>query len=203
MLQWTHARKFEETALRKVHTVDGTISTVSYPQRPVYWLIYGLLGWTAAITVVVSVASQDASVQSIALGLIGLGLTTVLLVGTIKALVVHTRATVEEGLTLSLGPFVSRRLPWEAINSIEKAPTGGAIDVGWKWMGPGRIGYLAGAENILIKTNPEFREGVANGAITVDGRQRLAEWYFVSVPDSELTAQRLNRMRKRAASPSQ
>ncbi|MBO0596547.1 hypothetical protein I2485_00960 [Nesterenkonia sp. E16_7] len=175
------------------------LSTVSYPQKPVYWLIYGLLGWTAAIAIVVSFASQDASVQSIVLTLVGLGLTTVLLVGIIKVLVVHTHAN-EAGLTLSVGPFVSRTLPWEAINSIEKAPTGGAMDVGWKWMGTGRIGYLAGAENVLIKTSSEFRQRVSTGEVTVPGRGRLAEWYFVSVPDSELTAQRLNQMRERSTS---
>lgn len=181
--------------------MDETIRTVSYPQRPVYWLIYGLLGWTAAITVVVSFTSQESSVQSAVLAVVGLALVAVVLVGVIKVLVVHTRASVEEGLTLSVGPFVSRTLPWEAIHSIEKAPTGGAMDVGWKWLGHGRIGYLAGAENVLIKTSPEFRQRVSEGEVTVEGRQKLAEWYFVSVPESELTARRLEQMRERSTPP--
>lgn len=181
--------------------MDETIRTVSHPQRPVYWLIYGLMGWTAAITVVVSFTSQDSSVQGSVLAVVGLALVAVLLVGVIKVLVVHTRASVEEGLTLSVGPFVSRTLPWEAIQSIEKAPTGGAMDVGWKWLGPGRIGYLAGAENVLVKTNADFRRQVLKGEVTVEGRQKLAEWYFVSVPESELTAQRLNQMRESSDSP--
>lgn len=176
--------------------MDETIRTRSYPQRPVYWLIYGLMGWTAAIVVVVvAITSQDTSTASLVLILVGLALITIVLIGPIKTLIVHTHATVEDGLTLSIGPFVSRTLPWEAISSIEKAPTGGAMDVGWKWIGPGRIGYLAGAANVLIKTSPEFRQRVANAEITLEGRQKLAEWYFVSVPESELTAQRLNHMR--------
>lgn len=180
--------------------MEDSINTVSYPQRPVYWLIYGLLGWTAAIAVVVSLASAGTTAQSIILVVLGLTLLTIVLVGVIKVLVVHTRATVDDGVTFSVGPFVSRTLPWEAISSIEPAPTGGAIDVGWKWIGPGRIGYLAGAENILIKTSPEFRESVSSGATTLQGRLKLAEWYFVSVPESELTAQRLNNMRAEATS---
>lgn len=181
--------------------MDETISTVSHPQKPVYWLVYGLLGWTAAITVVVAFTSQDSSVSSSVLSVLGLALIAVALVGVIKVLVVHTRASVEKGVTLSVGPFVSRTLPWEAISSIEKAPTGGAMDVGWKWMGPGRIGYLAGAENVLIKTSEDFRQRVSKGEVAVEGRQKLAEWYFVSVPESELTAQRLRDMRARAMTP--
>lgn len=178
--------------------MDDSISTVSYPQRPAYWLVYGLLGWTGAIVVVTSITAQEASTRSFALLLIILVLLAALFWGIIKVLVVRTSATLEDGLTLSLGSIISRTLPWNAISSIEKAPTGGAIDVGWKWMGSGRIGYLAGAENILIKTSPEFREKVRNGETSVQGRQKLAEWYFVSVPDPELTAQRLNQMRAQA-----
>lgn len=177
------------------------LTTVSHPERPAYVLIYGLLGWSALLVALSLVlVPEEVTAVSVILMCAVLGTALILCIGFTRLCVVHLRATPWDGLEVSLGHFVSRRLPWEAISSVQKAPTGGAIDVGWKWMGPGRIGYLAGAENILVKTAPEFREKALHGEVELEGRQKLSEWYYISVPDAEEVARQLTQMRAQALS---
>lgn len=174
---------------------NGVLTTTSRPERPVYVLLTGLLFLPLAIVAVVFLTDNTAEMSGSAIMTCAIAfVVTVISFATIVLLKVHIRASASEGLTVSLARIITRQLPWEAIASIEKAPTGGAIDVGWKWIGTGRIGYLAGAENILVKIKPEFRERVQNGEITVQGNSKLAEWYYISVPESEQVATELNRM---------
>lgn len=177
------------------------VTTVSHPERPAYLLIYGLLGWTALLVALSFIlVPEEVTAVSVTLMCTVLGTALILCVALARLCVVHLRATPEGGMEVSLGHFVSRRLPWEAVASVEKAPTGGAIDVGWKWMGPGRIGYLAGAENILVKISPDFRAKALRGEVELEGRRKLSEWYYISVPEPDAVAERLNQMRTQAFS---
>ncbi len=174
------------------------VSTLSQPERPAYVLIYGLLGFTALIVLTVFLlVPEESGLADLVLTFSVIGTTALLCTVLVKACVVHVEATAENGLTMSMGHVVTRNLPWEAIASIEEAPRGGSFDVGWKLMGGGRIGYLAGSETLLVKIRPEFRQAVRNGEISIGGSPRLAEWYYVSAPDASRVAAQLEQLRMR------
>lgn len=180
-------------------SAQESVQTVSHPERPAYILIIGLHCIPVAVILMLWLTSEDefsTAWLSLTLGIVAAAI--VLCVTMVKVLVVHTHATAEDGLRLSLHHFVSRTLPWEAIDSISRGPTGGAMDVGWKWMGGGRVGYLAGAENVIVKINPELRQRVLDGEVQLPESPKVAEWYYVSVPDPDVVAVELNRLRARA-----
>lgn len=174
------------------------VSTLSHPQRPAYVLIYSLLGFTTLIVLTVFLlVPEESGLADLVLAFSVIGTTALLCTVLVKASVVHLEASAEEGLAMSMGHVVTRNLPWEAIASIQEAPSGGGFDVGWKLMGGGRIGYLAGAETLLVKIRPEFRQAVRSGAIGIQGSPRLAEWYYVSAPDAGRVAAQLEQLRMR------
>lgn len=129
------------------------------------------------------------------------GLAVVALAGAavIQTLTVRLEADAG-GLTVSMGHLITRRLPWAAVAVVEETPRGGSTDVGWKMMGGGRVGYLAGSETVLVKIRPEFRTAARAGEIAMEGSSRLAEWYYISAPDAGRVAAQLETLRR--ASPS-
>ncbi len=115
-------------------TPDG-VSTLSQPERPAYVLIYSLLGFTALLVLTTTVlAPEESGLADLVLAFSVIGTTALLCTVLTKASVVHLEASAEEGLTMSMGHVVTRNLPWEAIASIEEAPSGGSFDVaGSSW----------------------------------------------------------------------
>lgn len=177
-----------------------SISTLSFPERPAYLLIFGFLGLTAVLVVVVFfLIPEEGGIAELVLVLTGLTAIGLLGATMVKTLVVHLEADADNGLTVSVGHLITRRIPWAAITSVEEAPRGGSIDVGWKMMGGGRVGYLAGAETILVKISPEFRKAARAGEVRLEGSSRLAEWYYISAPDSGRIASQLETFRRAAA----
>ena len=181
-------------------TDPDAVSTLSQPERGAYVLIYGLLGFTALIMLTVFLlVPEESGLVDLVLMFSVIGSTALLCTVLVKASVVYVEADAGNGLTMSMGHVVSRNLPWEAIASIQEAVRGGSFDVGWKLMGGGRVGYLAGSETLLVKIRPEYRAAVRSGEISIQGSPRLAEWYYVSAPDADRVAAQLEQLRLRSS----
>lgn len=174
---------------------DG-IKTISRPERPAYLLILGLCLFSFAIVLVSFLTTGEE------MGGAGFWLTTgfmgLTFIGTlwlVSVAVVRVEADLENGIRVSTMQFFNLSLPWEAVESIKEGMTGGAMDVGYKRWGGGRVGFLAGSQTIIITVSEAYR----GKQLTPAGKtQRVAQEYFISVPESSAVSAKLKELRARA-----
>lgn len=188
----------------RLRICESSLETVSRPEHAAYtftlsviaiitFLPLAVLGVAQLAPGAEPVSSWTLPTLLVSCALLGAGLWWM-----VSASTITVRATVEDGVAVRTWRVVRTEIPWQAIESVRTGPTGGTMEVGPRWYGPGRIGYTGGSTSVVIRIHPLYRQAARQGSIGGDTVRRLAAEYVVSVPEPEAVASKLTALRARA-----
>jgi len=170
----------------RIQLSPDVLRTISRPERAAYALGLGIAGFIVLILLSVQLVTRESDGDTagawwallisapVILGLLWL----------IHNSVIRLSASLGGGIAVTSMHRWRVQIPWHAVDSIRPGPRGGTMEIGYKRWGGGRVGYLAGAECIIIAITP--------------GHPNLAREYFVSVPEPEAVTAKLRQLRSGA-----
>jgi len=159
-----------------------SVSTISRPERAAYALGLGIAGFILALLLGVQMVTRESPEDTAGAWVVFVVAAPFLLglLWVIHHCVIRLRATLVDGISVSSMHRWRAQIPWTAIESIRPGPRGGTMEIGYKRWGGGRVGYLAGADCIILSITP--------------GHEELAREYFISVPEPEAVAAKLRQL---------
>lgn len=188
----------------RLRICEGSLETISAPERAAYTLTLAVVAVVVALPLAILGVAQLApsaeplSSWTLPTLLVASALVAGALWWTVSASTIRLQADLESGIRVRTWRFVRTEIPWRAVESVAPGPSGGALEVGPRWYGPGRVGYTAGSTSVVIRIHPLYRKALRQGRMADAPRRRIAAEYVVSVPEPEAVASKLVALRARA-----
>lgn len=163
--------------------------TLSYPERSAWWFVCGVVGVTSLVCLLPLALTDEMGTGALATMLSILTLSALFAVWCVRVSRVSMTADAS-GIHLSTMKWIHTRIPWEATADIRPDSTGSGLHLGWKILGGGTIGYLAGKEALMIEIGDGARRRQGDQGAAEPPR-KLPRRYLVSVPQSDLVSLKL------------
>lgn len=171
----------EESPRNSVQVEQEKLLTVSHPGPSAWWFLGGTMAFVSVICLLPLMLIDDVGAGGWAFMAGLLVLCALFLLWCIKASRVSMMADAS-GIHLHTLTWVRTSIPWERVASVRSDSTGSGLNLGWKMLGGGTIGYLAGKGAVMI----EISDG--------EKSHNLARRYLVSVPEPDLITLKLREL---------
>lgn len=189
----------EGSPRNSVYPQGQKLVTVSHPERSAWWLLGGVVVFSSGVCLLPLALIDDVGTGTWLVMVVILALSSLFVLWCILASRVSMTAD-SAGIRLHTLTWVRTRIPWEAVADIRPDSTGSGLELGWKLLGGGTIGYLAGTEAVMIEIDDDAARRLSQAEGPEVQPRKLARRYLVSVPRPDLVSLKLRELRGLALS---
>ncbi|WP_120004478.1 hypothetical protein [Nesterenkonia muleiensis] len=170
------------------------LMTVSHPERSAWWFLGSVMAFVLAVCLLPLMLGEGAPMSAWVVMTATFALSAVFLLWCLLVSRVSMTAD-SSGIQLHTLRWFRASIPWEAVADVRPDSTGSGLQLGWKQLGGGLTGYLAGTEAVMI----EIDDDAARRLSQLEGPEapppKRARRYLVSVPQSDLVSLKLRELR--------
>lgn len=182
-----------------VHAQGQKLVAVSHPERSARWFLGGVVVFSSAVCLLPLALIDDVGRGTWSVMAVILALSALFVLWCILASRVSMTAD-SAGIHLHTLTWVRTSIPWDVVADINPDSTGSGLQLGWKLLGGGTIGYLAGTEAVMIEIDDDAARRLSQAVGPEAQPRRLARRYLVSVPRPDLVSLKLRELRGLALS---